>query len=39
MENPTEDLSDRLARAVGEQAIDTGVQLLNAAPDPRDRRR
>jgi hypothetical protein len=33
MESPTEDLSERLARAVGEQAIDTGVQLLNAAPE------
>jgi hypothetical protein len=33
MEHPTEDLSERLARAVGEQAIDTGVQLLNAAPE------
>jgi hypothetical protein len=33
LENPTEDLSARLAQAVGEHAIDTGVQLLNAAPD------
>jgi alpha-L-fucosidase len=33
LESPTEDLSGRLAQAVGEQAIDTGVQLLNAAPE------
>lgn len=30
---PSEDLSDRLARAVGEQVIDTGVELLRQAPD------
>lgn len=32
LEHPTEDLSSRLARAVGEQAIDTGVELLQGAP-------
>lgn len=30
--SPTEDLSSRLATAMGEQVIDTGVQLLQGAP-------
>lgn len=33
VENPTEDLSARLARAVGEQAVDTGLDLIRQAPD------
>ena len=32
LEQPTEDLSARLARALGEQVIDTGVQILQGAP-------
>ena len=32
LQNPTEDLSERLAKAMGEQVIDTGVQLIKGAP-------
>jgi hypothetical protein len=32
VQNPVEDLSSRLARAMGEQVIDTGVQLLQDGP-------
>jgi hypothetical protein len=32
VQNPVEDLSDRLARAMGEQVIDTGVEFLRTAP-------
>lgn len=33
VEQPTEDLSARLARAMGEQAVQTGVEVLKSAPD------
>lgn len=33
LDSPTEDLSNRLARAMGEQVIETGVQILESAPE------
>ncbi|MGH8046489.1 MAG: hypothetical protein ACREKL_04525 [Chthoniobacterales bacterium] len=33
LQNPVEDLSDRLARAMGEQVIDTGMKLIEDAPE------
>ncbi len=33
VENPTEDLSDRLIAATAEEVIDAGVQLIDEAPD------
>ncbi len=33
LEQPTENLSGRLARALGERAVDTGVDLIEKAPD------
>lgn len=33
LDRPTEDLSNRLARAMGEHVIDTGVELIESAPE------